>query len=514
MKKFVYDADALAFITAAAITDNTQKLAIDTLVKDLKSNGIWAKCYAIYPFVGDTAFTHKFNLKDPRDLNAAFRLTFNGGVYHSSNGIQGNGVNGEANTWFDTQIAGFTNNNHITTYILSDIDESAVDMGFYTPTYQTGLHILSKTNNISYFFNYINSSYSTFSNTDARGFYINSRTSNSLSKVYKNELLKNTITGTTSLSFIQTYLRICARGNESYGVEDYSSKKIGFASIGTGLTDAQALNYYTAVQKFQTSLGRQFDVPTVSDADAQAFLNAANINDITQANAINTLVIDLKAAGLWTKMKAIYPFVGGTTFTHKWNLKDPRNLTAAYILNYVGGVTHDSNGINFNGTNSYAETNLNPTLHLTTPSHLSYYTRTNGNTNTDQIDLGISDFWLSLWYKAPGYNNMLARNQNTAVLLNGGVVTDSRGFGLVTKISNTAKLFKNGIQKDSKTDTVTTYNNATISIGAFSLNAVTKLFYTNRQSSFASIGAGLTDTEAANYYIAVQAFQTNLGRQV
>jgi hypothetical protein len=38
--------------------------------------------------------------------------------------------------------------------------------------------------------------------------------------------------------------------------------------------------------------------------------------------------------------------------------------------------------------------------------------------------------------------------------------------------------------------------------------------WSNRQYSFASIGDGLTDTEAANFYTAVQAFQTTLGRQV
>ena len=41
------------------------------------------------------------------------------------------------------------------------------------------------------------------------------------------------------------------------------------------------------------------------DTDAQAFINAAIITDITQANAINSLVISLKSAGIWTKMKAI-----------------------------------------------------------------------------------------------------------------------------------------------------------------------------------------------------------------
>ena len=68
------DADAQAFITAAGITDSTQQSAIDTLVKQLKGYGIWSKMKAVYPFVGGTATTHKYNLKDPRDLNAAFRL--------------------------------------------------------------------------------------------------------------------------------------------------------------------------------------------------------------------------------------------------------------------------------------------------------------------------------------------------------------------------------------------------------------------------------------------------------
>ena len=67
------DTDAQAFITATGITDNTQKNSINQLVLDLKSYGVWSKIKAIYPFVGGTATTHKFNLKDPRDLDAAYR---------------------------------------------------------------------------------------------------------------------------------------------------------------------------------------------------------------------------------------------------------------------------------------------------------------------------------------------------------------------------------------------------------------------------------------------------------
>lgn len=38
--------------------------------------------------------------------------------------------------------------------------------------------------------------------------------------------------------------------------------------------------------------------------------------------------------------------------------------------------------------------------------------------------------------------------------------------------------------------------------------------YTKLECAFASIGDGLTDTEAANLYTAVQAYQTTLNRQI
>ena len=63
MPKISFDADAQAFITAAAITDLNQQNAINTLVVSLKGYSIWTKFKAIYPIVGGTASQHKYNLK-------------------------------------------------------------------------------------------------------------------------------------------------------------------------------------------------------------------------------------------------------------------------------------------------------------------------------------------------------------------------------------------------------------------------------------------------------------------
>ena len=96
------------------------------------------------------------------------------------------------------------------------------------------------------------------------------------------------------------------------------------------------------------------------DANAQAFFTAAGITDTTQKTAVNTLVTDLKAANIWTKMKAIYPMVGGTAAQHRFNLKSPGTTNADFYLDFIGGGTHSATGYLPNGTTAYADTFLIP----------------------------------------------------------------------------------------------------------------------------------------------------------
>ena len=117
--------------------------------------------------------------------------------------------------------------------------------------------------------------------------------------------------------------------------------------------------YILTAAQLNSRILNSFSIPSsggpviIVDPNAQAFITAAGITDPTQQSAIDNLVIGLKADGLWTPMQALYPFVGGTASTHKYNLKDPRDLDAAYRLQFNGGMTHSANGILFNGTNGY-----------------------------------------------------------------------------------------------------------------------------------------------------------------
>jgi hypothetical protein len=247
------------------------------------------------------------------------------------------------------------------------------------------------------------------------------------------------------------------------------------------------------------------------DPDAQAFITAAAITNPTQQAAINTLVVDLKGYSIWTKFKAIYPIVGGVASSHAVNLKTP----GTYNLTYASGMTHSSTGMVANGTTGYANSNLNANSILTLNStHISFYSRTSTIVNI-QRDIGIY---------VGADNPTIALGTNTGIYLSdhynygqrvSGSITSATGFYIGTRTTSTNhKLYKNNTTLGTSTATnVNVIPNANIYICGS--NQTTNGFLSStKQCAFASIGDGLTDTEAANFYTAVQAFQTTLSRQV
>jgi hypothetical protein len=250
------------------------------------------------------------------------------------------------------------------------------------------------------------------------------------------------------------------------------------------------------------------------DPDAQAFITAAGITNPTQQTAINTLVVGLKADGLWSKMKAIYPFVGGTASSHKFNLKDPRDLDVAFRLGFIGGWTHSVNGALPNGTNAYANTFLVESTFMTTNSNgLGIYLGTNNVASTsDPVDIGAFN-------SATQVSLIVAKNDNNArVNGNSIAVAQATRLGFYSGQRTSATLttnYKNGIAVVSG-NSGGTLPNIPIYIGNTSLvtNTPYSSGYTNNRFQFAFISDGLNSTENSNLYTRVQAFQTTLSRQV
>jgi len=247
--------------------------------------------------------------------------------------------------------------------------------------------------------------------------------------------------------------------------------------------------------------------------DAQAFILAAGITDPTQQSAITTLVSQLKTYGIWGKMKAIYPFVGGSASSHKFNLKDPRDLDAAFRLTFFGGWTHSSTGAKPNGTTGYANTLFQPSISSTLNSHgIGYYATENTTNLGDPIQMGANNSGTQSLILASKNTTMFGAADGTnisgAISGGAGLFSVHRTSSTVTTIYKNAALINSGNSGGSLPI-------AMIYIGNISVNYIPySSGYVNSEFRLSYISDGLTDAEAANFYTAVQAYQTTLGRAV
>ena len=249
----------------------------------------------------------------------------------------------------------------------------------------------------------------------------------------------------------------------------------------------------------------------VYTARTTAFASATAITDTTILNALNTFDLGLISNGLDTKMKALYPMVGGTSTTCKYNFMNAVDSNSAFRLQFFGGGTFSNNGYQPNGTNAYADTFYNQTTQgdNVNSGHISYYSRT--NSNGTEVEIGAS-----------GVANTLLEIRTSGVtypfINQGGATTsfadaDSLGFYVANRnASNVINCWKAGVKKVSGTNVSTLVSNYNLYLSAF--DSGVPGYYSTKQCAFSSIGDGLTDGEASTFYNLVQAMQTSLSRQV
>jgi len=243
-----------------------------------------------------------------------------------------------------------------------------------------------------------------------------------------------------------------------------------------------------------------------------AFLAATGISDTTITSALNTMDLALIANGLDVKMKAIYPFVGGTATTHKFNFMNPADTDAAFRLTFAGGGTHSANGWQ-TGINAYANTHLapDPVLSLNSTA-LSFYSRT--NVGGSQYDMGSSTAVFDRCEIASRWsdNNLYIEINQTAI----GSTPNLNSSGLISvsrTASNLTTAYRNGASIGSSANVSVIRPAFKIALGAWNFNNSILNFSTKEYCMF-SISDGLTSTDESNFYTLIQAFQTSLSRQV
>jgi hypothetical protein len=243
------------------------------------------------------------------------------------------------------------------------------------------------------------------------------------------------------------------------------------------------------------------------DVDAQAFFDrvtaAGGTLSATEQTAVNTLVIDMKSAGIWTPMKAIYPMVGASAAACAQNLK-----SSSFTGTFTSGWTFASTGVTPNGTSAYFDTLITNTTLIMTNCSWGFYSRTNSDALQSDIGLGAAEVLTRLgnvlYCDMPDSANRLTPSN-----------TDSLGFySMCNDSTNGYKIYKNGSSISSNSFVNRTFQSGyNMLLSAYQEGGVIAR-YSNRQLAFGYASNGINTTEASDFYTAVQTFQTTLSRQV
>jgi hypothetical protein len=251
------------------------------------------------------------------------------------------------------------------------------------------------------------------------------------------------------------------------------------------------------------------------DADAQVFFDrvttAGGTLTTTEKTAVNTLVIALKADGIWTKMKAIYPMVGASAASCAQNL-----VSASCTGTFSSGWTFASTGVKGNGTSAFMNTNYVESSNISiNDGHLSIYNRTILSDNFG-CALGASQSTLpsrsSFFLESNGLQSL---NHFQQSINNYSPSRPRNGLQLwvITRInSNNFNLYSSDRLVTFSTSS-TNILNIPYYLSALNTNGVAGNF-SDKEYAFATMGNGLTESEQLNLRTRVQAFQTTLSRQV
>jgi hypothetical protein len=253
------------------------------------------------------------------------------------------------------------------------------------------------------------------------------------------------------------------------------------------------------------------------DADAKAFFDAVegggDTLSQTEKDAVNALVVSLKADALWDEMQAVYPMVGGTSTSMKWNLVDPQNTDAAYRIDWVGASwTFDSNGAKAgNATGQYGDTHYSDDVNSTADgTHLSMYV--NGGTNSQGYDLA-SNYAGSETLLLAGFGNNTYYVGFSGTTANTTSYTMPLGFFSGNGNNTNTIAYRNGTSVATQA-TARTTNQGNLYIGNRSKSTGTNADQpTDRRYAFISIGKGLDATGHSDLATHVETFQTSLGRE-
>lgn len=536
------DQDAINFLDVIGEQDTDIRSTVGIFVETLKSQGLWDKMSGIYPLVGDVNYYGR-NLKDPRDLDQAFRLSFSSEDTKRENGyIAFSGQHDYANTHFKPGSHLSDNKVHISVLNLKNESSSTTDIGCIEtsrtsyPRLALFLDYAGDPDNDALFDFYNPQTRITVDEVGA-AFYvasIDSATSAFLALYNDNSVPTEISTSTFTqdateapktdddTDFLEMFVG-AANVAGSPETNANADRKIGFLSFGNGLSQSEANALHSAVKTMHLSLNRLTNQDWLIDFDASNYLTAVNETNSTNMAAVITFVATLKNDGIWDKMLGIYPMFGDTN-KYSFNLKDPRDLDAAFRLTFSSTDTLKADGkILFVNGQDYARTHFNPSSHLSATSiHISCINSENGD--NDNEDLGCTDgsgnkFSLSLRTESDGlahFDCFNGTSERVTITPAPSQNLDSNSFYIGSRTDSSSsflKMYKSS-ETHSNTNTTSISNtrpNEEVWFGQLNNNGSPNSS-TDRGYGFFSFGEGLTTSEAAALHAAVKTLYISTSR--
>jgi hypothetical protein len=253
------------------------------------------------------------------------------------------------------------------------------------------------------------------------------------------------------------------------------------------------------------------------DVDVKKYKTKSGVSDSVIIGRVNTYVTELKAAGLWSKFYAIYPFLGGTATTSSFNLKD----ADFYQISWAGGMTYGMLGVDFNGTTGFGDTNFDFSVIASTIEDIHFsFSTTDANGGLANIPMGVgstaADDRIRMAFDA-GTNNYYADMWSNADIA-GRVLASGlgapAGHYLATRYNDSAAfIYLDGVQTalNSATVNVSEVPSDTFYIGAANVAGVASGF-TTKTFGLATIGKYMTGTDMTSFQTITDKFLTSLGR--
>jgi len=258
----------------------------------------------------------------------------------------------------------------------------------------------------------------------------------------------------------------------------------------------------------------------VMDATANTYLTSAVIADNVIVSAQNQLTISRKALGV-TDLSIIaeYPFLT-TQATNtdrlnqfKFNSIKPTGLIADFNLTYGGTVTANTTGIQGNGVNGYANTNIFDNLQFTTNEFtIIWASRTNSTTG---FDFGITNSTLTGGIQ--GASNSSGNTISSAFgpqVSSGALSVNTQARFILTKRGTTVTLKRNGVVLFTRSEANNTRTSRAIPIMCRGyINTTATDLPSNREYSyFAFINGAITDAQETSYDAILSTFMSSLSR--